>query len=263
MNKVTFEQCVEGAWRDAANFIGRYPLFVVALSAGLFFIGVARNELRGSHSFSVFLALGALWLLRLLLITVSAVQTLRHVLLRHETAIARASACWSYLKYGGLVYGFAACTMALMAMIVILMIVAFHMLGIRVHELASGAVVICIVVMFAIWVHVRLSLLPIHVAIGMPLHWRAAWRDSRGHCLGILGTYLAISLTLAFVALIVGVIAGAVAGIFPGALAENRGLLTKSIQDLLSIPAVVVVSAGSAWIYRRYAAELLTQSGAG
>ena len=256
MQTITLTECVGGAWRDAWGLARRHPLFIVSCFAGIFFIGIAQNELHGHYTLSDLLALGALWLLRALLMSAVAVHTLRYVLLGDEAA-ARTFADRAYWCYCGLTYGFVICAIAATGVVVFLVAMAFHLVGFHTHQRAVSAVEVCVIVMTVIWVHVRLSLLPSHVAIGRPLRWRAAWRDTRGNGWGIAGTYLAVGLTFFGLVLIVGAVAAA----FAIALGDGvHGPIMKLTQSVLLVPAIAVSSAASAWIYRRYAAELLPQS---
>ncbi|WP_042338503.1 hypothetical protein [Paraburkholderia ferrariae] len=75
-----------------------------------------------------------------------------------------------------------------------------------IHNLFNAlfATMDCIALMIALWVHLRISLLPGHVAIGKPVGWRAAWRNTRGHALSIFGTWLAIIAPAIGLAVLVG-----------------------------------------------------------
>jgi hypothetical protein len=255
MPTITFTQCIEGAWRDAWGFAWRHPLFIVACFAGIYFIGIVQNDIHRPYPPSGLLALAALWLLRALLMSAVAVQTLRYVLLGDE-AVAHTFSGRAYWRYCGLTYGLAIGMVLAAGVVALLVGIAFRAAGVHAHERATFAVVACVIVMLMVWVHLRLSLLPSHIAIGRPLLWRAAWRDTRGNGWSIAVTYLAIGLTLAGVGLVVGVIGAA----FGVALGEGvHGSISIFTRSILLVPAMSVSSAASAWIYRRYAAELFAQ----
>ena len=83
-----------------------------------------------------------------------------------------------YWCYCGLTYGFVICAIAATGVVVFLVAMAFHLVGFHTHQRAVSAIEVCVIVMTVIWVHVRLSLLPSHVAIGRPLRWRALRRSA-------------------------------------------------------------------------------------
>lgn len=257
MQKFAFEECIAGAWRDGWNLVQQRPLFVVASVVVIFFIRIAQDELGAlplPHPVSVLLATGALWLLRLLLMNVIVVQAVRYVLLGDEALTVSAFAGRDYWRYCGLAYGLLASMIAAVAVGMALAASASHLLGIHGHEHALYSTSGWVVTIVAVWVNARFSLLPSHVAIGRPLIWRAAWRDTRGHCMTIIGTYLGIAVSLCGSAILVGGIAGLIAFAFHDG---RNGPVMELAQILILVAALVVFATGSGWIYRRCAVGLI------
>ncbi|WP_031365184.1 hypothetical protein [Caballeronia sordidicola] len=259
MQKFTFEECIAGAWRDGWNLARQRPLFVVTSIAAIFFIRIAQDELRAipvPHSISVMLAMGALWLISVLLMNAIVVQAVRYVLLGDEATTFSAFAGRNYWRYCGLAYGLLASIIIATIVGMTFIVIALHLLGIHGHERALYSTSGFVIVIVAVWVNVRLSLLPSHVAIGKPLSWRAAWRDTRGRCMTIVGTHLGIVVTLCGGAILVEGIAGLIAF----AINDGRhGPVMELALVIILVPGLIVSGAGSGWIYRRYAVELVAQ----
>lgn len=258
MQTISFGECVAGAWRDAWNMALQRPLFIAVCTTAIFFtrfIQVTLGDLPAPHSMSVMLMIGALWLLKLLLTNAVVVQAMRYVLLGDEATATDALAGRDYWRYCGLTYGLVMVMIVAVVAGTVLVATASRLLGIHGHGRALYMTSACTIAIAAIWVNARLCLLSSHVAIGRPLSWRAAWRDTHGHAMTIIGTWLTIALTLCVAAVLIMGIATLIAH----ALRDGRhGPVIEFAQILVLVASLIISGAGSGWIYRRYALGLVT-----
>jgi hypothetical protein len=260
MQRPTFEDCIAGAWRDGCNLVRERPLFIVLSIAALYFVRVAVDELRvhhTPHSLSFLLAPVALWVIKVLLLNIVAVQAVRHVLLGNQAHDRRGFAGRDFWRYCGVTYGLLVSLFLLALAFVALVGLASHWLGLRGHERALYATTTCAALIAAIWVHARFSLLPSHAAIGRPLRWRAAWRDTRGHSFAIVCTNLGIAVTVCVCAALVGGLGALIAFAFHDG---RNGPVMELVVTMASALGLVVCAAGWGWVYRRYAVALLEES---
>jgi hypothetical protein len=260
MSEITLKECMAGAWRDAGHLIRQRPLLIVVSVAILFFIHVVEESVQVhvlAYPMLTLSALCGLGLIRFLCMSAITVQGLRYVLVGNNAVGARTFVGRDFWRYCGVTYGLAISMAAIALSIIIAVIETLHAFGIYAHFNALFATMGGIALVIALWVYLRISLLPSHVAIGKPVGWRAAWRDTRGHALSIFGTWLAIIAPLIGLAILVSV---AIALIAITAHDHNLVPLMALTHAVLLVPALAVFSAGSAWIYRRYAAQLLAQS---
>ncbi|MFX1767453.1 hypothetical protein PWP93_33705 [Paraburkholderia sp. A1RI-2L] len=258
MQTISFGECVAGAWRDAGNMVLQRPLFIAVCTTAIFFtrfIQVSLGDLPAPHSMQVMLAIGALWLVKLLLTNAVVVQAMRYVVLGDDAIAIDTLVGRDYWRYLGLTYGLTVVMIVAVVAGALLVATASRFLGIHGHARALSMTSACAMALAAIWVNVRLCLLSSHVAIGRPLSWRAAWRDTHGHAMTIIGTWLTIALTICIAAvLIMGI-----AALISHALRDGRhGPVLQFAQILVLVAALSISGAGSGWIYRRYATGLIT-----
>jgi hypothetical protein len=256
MQTLTFDQCVTRAWADTWRIARQNPLYATLAIATFYFTGVARDSLHASPthaSAGTLLELGALWLFRLLIVHMLIVQTQRYVLL-DERPINR------HAFFGGAFWRSLALNYGLMIGMFIGVIVIYALTRIAHHfvtlpSIGKGgiAVNVCIVIMVWVWLCTRFGLLLTQAAIGRPLRWKAGLRDTHGHCWTIIGTNVVLAITAIFGFLVL-LIPAVVFRIVFGANSEH------AIEELLG-PVFIAVgltadAACSAWIYRRFAANL-------
>ncbi|RKP49337.1 hypothetical protein D7S89_11245 [Trinickia fusca] len=141
--------------------------------------------------------------------------------------------------------------LGILAAVVVLSLVVVFALGSR----PTWWWPMALIALVAWLVGVRASLVFTHIAIGNTIQWRAAWQDSRGHFWSITLTYLIAMLPLIAVALVF------VAG-YELALRDMIGAAYQA--QLIALGAAVWMyatcslhAACSAWLYRRYAVQLL------
>ncbi|CAB3783794.1 hypothetical protein LMG28688_01720 [Paraburkholderia caffeinitolerans] len=258
MQTISFGECVAGAWRDAWNMALQRPLFIAVCTTAIFFtrfIQVSLGDLPAPHSLQVMLVIGMLWLVKLLLTNAVIVQAMRYVVLGDEAIAIDALGGRDYWRYLGLTYGLMVVMIVAVVGGTMLVATASRFLGIHGHARALYMTSACAMAMAAIWVNVRLCLLSSHVAIGRPLSWRAAWRDTHGHAMIIIGTWLTIALTICVAA----VLLMGIAALISYAVRDGRhGPVIQFAQILVLVAAVSISGAGSGWIYRRYAMGLIT-----
>jgi hypothetical protein len=258
MGAIRFADCFKGAWRDALKLMRQRPLLVAALSVALFFLQFALDELHQPPRTSSLLALLSiivLTLLKLGVMNVMAVKAMRYVLLGDADIAALAGR--DFWRYFGITVGVA--LGALVCVTVATLIVAIVLPRIGIHAYSRALVVTSGVVsgLLALWISLRLCLLFCHVAIGRPLDARAAWRDSRGNVWRIVGFHLSLTLSLCVLVVPFGLLGSLLAFLLDsGSKAYAFGLS----QALASGPMLLVLGAGSAWVYRRFAKALLPAS---
>jgi hypothetical protein len=259
MQKPTFEECIAGAWRDACDFVRESPLFIVLSIAALFFIRLLQEELRARptpHSLAILFATASLWIIRLLLLNIINVQAVRYVLLDRTNSwvgfIGR-----DFWRYFGLLYGLLVSLLMAVIVCIVLLVITWHLLGLHGHERALSMTGGCAAMIAAAWVNLRLSLLPSHAAIGRRLSWRAAWRDTHGHCIAIVGINLGIALTVCAGAALFGGLGALIALIFHDG---RNGPVMELVLAVASVLGLVVCASGWGWVYRRYAVALIEHS---
>ncbi|CAM2163335.1 conserved membrane hypothetical protein [Paraburkholderia sacchari] len=258
MQTISFGECVAGAWRDAWNMALQRPLFIAVCTTAIFFtrfIQVSLGDLPAPHSRQVMLMIGALWLVKLLLTNAVVVQAMRYVVLGNEAGSIDAFAGRDYWRYLGLTYGLTAVMIVAIVACAMLVAIASRFIGMPGHVRALSMTSACAMAIATIWVNVRLCLLSSHIASGRPLSWRAAWRDTRGHAMTIIGTWLTIGLTVCVAAVLVMGIAALIAHAFRDG---RHGPVIQFAQILVLVAALSISGAGSGWIYRRYAMGLIT-----
>lgn len=257
MQKITFGACITGAWRDGWGLMRRRPLLIVVSIAITFFLRLAQDKLSAHPvpgSILLLAELCGLWLLRLLVINVVVVQAVRYVVLGNDGLAGRALIGRDYWRYIGVAYGLMVAVIAVMGISMILVTVISHLFGFYGHERALYATTLCAAGMFSFWVHLRFNLLTTHIAAGRPLNWRAAWHDTHGRFIAIVGTYLGLTLTLIPVAILGGAAIGLIAFF---AHAGRHGPVLAIAQTMLLVPASIIAAAGAGWVYRRFAVSLV------
>jgi hypothetical protein len=255
MKAITFADCFTGAWRDALKLMRQQPLFVAAISMAIFLLQFVFDKLEHApknHSLLLLLILIAVPLLKVGLMSAMAVKAMRYVLLDDvNTATSVGRAFWRYCGFTiVLVLG------TVVGVMVAVKIVAFILPlgGIHAHARAIYMTSPVAFGMLAIWLNLRLCLLACHVAIGRALDLRAAWRDSRGNVWQIVGVHLALMLSLCVAVMPIGLLSSFVTFLLgEGSKESVLGLF----EALASAPMMLVLGAGSAWVYRRFAKALL------
>jgi hypothetical protein len=139
------------------------------------------------------------------------------------------------------------------AVVVAMMMLAILSL-VATRTLKLGFVVYVPLLLVYLFVVVRLSLLYPSIALGSKLTLRAAWHDSRGHVLSMLGVGVVTYLPLFVIALVLFFVAGP-----KSMLAQQHpgSAVAAILQAVLSALFAVLAAASLSWLYRRYARELL------
>jgi hypothetical protein len=254
MTAITFEECLAGAWRDAWKLARQRPMFVTAATMAIFLLQFVLEELHrapGRRSLAILLLLIVVPLLKFWVMNLIVVQAMRFVLLGDgDTATIIGRDLW---RYCGITLGIL--LVSATGVVAASMIVAKLLpnIGIHAHARALTMTSACAFVMLAVWLNLRLSLLPCHIAVGRPLNLPAAWRDSRHNTLRIASFHFVLWLTLCAFAVPVALVGGVVAI----TLGEGRhGPVFGLLQMLAYGPMLVVLGAGSAWMYKRFANTL-------
>ncbi|QGZ65338.1 hypothetical protein [Paraburkholderia acidisoli] len=253
---MNFAQCVTGAWVDAWRITRRSPLFIALLVAGVYFLDLERSYVRSAHANTLptYAALGVLWALQALLLSIAIVQMHRFVVLDEPPVSRHAFLGGAYWRHVVVTYG-----LSFLAIVVgIVACFAFSGLSwaIQSHGPGRGGVAVFAVVLAWVyaWLSARISLINTQASLGRPLRWRAAWRDTRGNARKIYGTLCVLGVTGGFAALPVILLVFAIAAIFGR---NSLHAVAQLFEDLFAVWFALLVAACSAWIYRRFAAELL------
>lgn len=258
MQKSTFKKCIEGAWRDGRDLVCERPLFIALSIAWVFWIHLAQHGLRTypiQHPVLFLFATGGLWIIEMLILNIVAVQAVRYVLL--DRTIGSGFSGRDFWRYVGVTGGIWAFLSIFVIACFLLVATASRLLGLVGHVRTISATGGGAAAIAAIWVSTRLILLPSHAAIGRPLRWRAAWRDTRGHCISIFGIGMGIVLTLSVVALLISVLGALIAFAFHDG---RHGPMMALVNAMVSVLGLVVATTGVGWIYRCFAVTLIEQS---
>lgn len=251
-----FAQCVTGAWADAWRMTRRSPLFIAVMVAGFYFLDVERNHVVAAHAQAspTLAALGALWVVQVLLISIATVQMQRFVLLDEAPVSSHAFLGGPYWRYIAVSYGIKLAVIFGVAATLLACVIARPILHLPKPGNFSLAVTGMLILWLAVWLQARIGLIITQASIGRPLRWRAAWNDTRGNLRKIYGTLcvLAVTLVIAFMPVVVLE--------FGFAAVLGKGSLQAIMQlcrAVFLVWASMVSAACAAYIYRRFAAELI------
>lgn len=258
---MNFAQCVTGAWVDAWRITRRSPLFIALLVAGVYFLDLERSTVKAAHAnvLPTFGALALLWVLQALLLSIAIVQVHRFILLDEPPVSRHAFLGGAYWRYVVVAYGVSC--LAIVGVVIAALVFFGLSWAIESHSPGRGGLAVFAVVMCWLyaWFLMRMSLMYTQASLGRPLRWRAAWRDTRGNMRKIYGTQCVLSITIAFALLPVIILKFTIIAMLG---ADSRLAVTQLFSDLIAVWAALLFSACSAWIYRRFAAELLQRGGA-
>lgn len=266
MSEITWFQCVVGAWRDGLRTIMLRPLSFVGVFVVTVIIGFVQYKLqvtlataKANGDAVAILRQAPMGLLPLLVqlwvMGFAVVLASRHVVLGAES-LALLYDTRSIMQFVWLAF-------QLGILFVVAAVVIFFGSRLILHSrspflpLLLGIVFTCL----AAWVHTRVSLLFVHVALGRPKRWGDCWRDTSGHFWTIFGTSVAITATTAVVATLGYAIVRVAMRL---AQADPTNVAFASIVEQAAVTAVLlpVGSAGMAWIYLRFANRLAGNSDA-
>jgi hypothetical protein len=252
MEQLTFGACVKNGWISAWQVVTRMPWLVLGVCA----VFACTSLLRFPHYAAAAAtpdaqasAGHALMSFVLLVLQAAASATLsikvhRFVLLGEgaNPLVPHAGKPLGRLALLGLAVAFVVFVLAMLTFAVI-----------RMAKLSLQVYVPFLIV--CIFVFARMSLLYPSIALGSRFALRAAWRDSRGHVLSIMGvtllTYAPLVVVFVLLILLVG---------HKGVHAGDGVVVHAIIQALFSGVFVVFAATSLSWLYRRYAQELLTHA---
>ena len=253
MQPMTFMECVKRAWASAWQAAVQMPLLVVGTFvayAALGWFGLAGRPVpaEGVTPSGALIALGNLAsLLNSLIYLWFTLKISRFVLLGERTTPLMPARARPFLRIFavGLILAVALGAFALALWFVL-------------RPQYQGGAAFLMLVVIAIWmfVAVRLSLLFPALAIGSPIAFGAAWRDSRGHFWSLFGVTFVAALPIAVCGLLV-LIGMGLAGVSP-AIVQQPGWLTALAigQSIGNIVFALLTTTALAWLYRRYADAL-------
>ncbi|HEY4802452.1 MAG TPA: hypothetical protein VIH96_07510 [Paraburkholderia sp.] len=253
MQQMTFMECVKRAWASAWQAAVQMPLLVVGTFvayAALGWFGLAGRPVpaEGVTPSGALIALGNLAsLLNSLIYLWFTLKISRFVLLGERTTPLMPARARPFLRIFavGLILAVALGAFALALWFVL-------------RPQYQGGAAFLMLVVIAIWmfVAVRLSLLFPALAIGSPIAFGAAWRDSRGHFWSLFGVTFVAALPIAVCGLLV-LIGMGLAGVSP-AIVQQPGWLTALAigQSIGNIVFALLTTTALAWLYRRYADAL-------
>jgi hypothetical protein len=253
MQQMTFMECVKGAWLSAWQAAVQMPLLVLgtfAAYAALGWFGLAGRPVPnvGEAPSAGLVMLGNLAsLLNSLLYLWFTLKISRFVLLGERSAPLMPAGAKPFLRIFavGLILAVALGAFALLLWVVL-------------RPQYQGGAAFLFLVVIAIWmfVAVRLSLLFPALAIGSPIAFGAAWRDSRGHFWSLFGVTFVTALPIAVCGLLI-LIAMGLAGISPEIVQQPGWLTALAIgQSIGNVVFALLTTSALAWLYRRYANTL-------
>ncbi|VVD94210.1 hypothetical protein PEP31012_01761 [Pandoraea eparura] len=267
MDPITFKQCFKGAWRDGFNALRQRPwlclaiavVFLVTAGLSISLDQLARTASQTGEpaiyrlrialmSFGVFFA-------NLVAFSVLVIHVFRYTILGPEAARQGrwyGRDLWRYLW---------ASTQIFVAFAGVWLVIALGAaLALRAtgHSNSyAGLATFCVLLICALaYVLVRVSLIFAQIGAGRSKRWRAAWRDSRGHFWSMFGTMIGTVLPLMIAGGVVSALFAALLHVMPAAKTAALGMLV--LQTVLSVMWIAVSTGTSAWLYRRFASELLT-----
>jgi hypothetical protein len=253
MQQMTFMECVKRAWSSAWQAAVQMPLLVVGTFvayAVLGWFGLAGRPVpnAGEAPSAALVMLGNLAsLLNSLVYLWFTLKISRFVLLGERTSPLMPAKAKPFLRIFavGLILAVA------------LGAFAFVLWFVLRPQYQGGAAFLMLVVL-AIWIFVavRLSLLFPALAIGSPIAFSAAWRDSRGHFWNLFGVTFVTALPIAVFGLLL-LIAMGLAGISPEIVQKPGWLTALAIgQSIGNIVFALLTTSALASLYRRYANTL-------
>ncbi len=260
MTTITFEECITGTWRDSIRMVRQRPLLIAATTVAIYFVQFMQSKLHHAprrHSLLIPLLILGLYLLKLLVMNVLAVQAIRYVVLgESHTGLPLGRNLW---RYYGVSLGFCLAFFLSILLGPLIAILILRFIGIHGHGRALSMTLVFAALMLAVWINLRCSLVGCHVALGRPLNLRAAWRDSRGNVRRIVGFHCVLALSLCAILLPTALV-GAVANWVLGESGDSP--VFRLVESVAFGPMLIVAGAGSAWLYRRFARSLLESPGA-
>lgn len=253
MQQMTFMECVKRAWSSAWQAATQMPLlvagtFIVYAALGWFGLAGRPVPTEGVAPSAGLVALGNLAsLLNSLVYLWFTLKISRFVLLGERAKPLMPAGAKPILRIFavGLI------------LVVALGALAFVLWFVLRPQYQGGAAFLMLIVS-AVWIFVavRLSLLFPALAIGSPINFGAAWRDSRGHFWSLFGVTLVAALPIAVCGLLI-LIGMGLAGASPAIVQTPQWLTALAIvQSIGNIVFALLTTTALAWLYRRYASAL-------
>ncbi|WP_287495705.1 hypothetical protein [Pandoraea sp. CB10b_02] len=271
MEQITFKQCFRGAWRDGFNALRNRPILCLSVAVivlVMFALGVSLRSLAATMAHDgvaagprirVGLVSFAVMIVNVVAFSVLALHIFRYVILGPEAARAArwyGRDLWRYLWTSIQIFVSIAVVWIVLSVLAVL---ALRAMG---HGSSFALLGTFFVLLFCalIYALVRVQLIYGQIGAGRSKRWRAAWHDSRGHFWAMFGTTFVSVLPLVAVGIVLTVLFRLVLAVAPDATVVVLGSLI--LQTLLSVAWIAVAIGSAAWVYRRFANELLQLDGA-
>ncbi|MEQ5840476.1 hypothetical protein N0A02_13675 [Paraburkholderia acidicola] len=280
MESITIGQCFRGAWKDAVSALRYRPLVVFIIFAALVVISYVQNALTLLISSPVVMVMATYgtWTIYLLTAILSVTQLCAFVGLSMQVqryTVLGADAARSAAFFDRRFWKFIGVSLLLWFLFVVATGAGFNALVLmlsfgsssdqgfladRATDLASSAGMLALFVV-GLFVSIRLSLLPCHVATGTGgrMLWRAAWHDTRDHVWKIAATYLVTGLPMLVIPIVYAVFKGVyIATLLGYGMGDSIVFCLSVVEALWMVFAIALGAACSAWVYRRFASALLS-----
>ncbi|VVD95264.1 hypothetical protein [Pandoraea cepalis] len=267
MEPITFKQCFKGAWRDGFNALRQRPWLSLAIAVVFLVtsgLSVSLDQLARTASqigepalyrlrialmsFGVFFA-------NLVAFSVLVIHVFRYTILGPDAARQGrwyGRDLWRYLWTSTQVFvGFATVWLVVGIGVVLAMRATGH------GNSSAGLATFCVLLIcMVLYVLTRVSLIFAQIGAGRSKRWRAAWQDSRGHFWAMFGTTIGTVLPLIIAGIVVTALFAALLRVAPAAKSVALGTLV--LQTVMSVAWIAVSTGSAAWLYRRFADQLLT-----
>ncbi|SUA93259.1 hypothetical protein [Pandoraea pulmonicola] len=266
MEQITFKQCFKGAWRDGFDALRSRPILCLSIAVivlVMFALGVSLKSLAlemahdgtpAGPRIRLGLTSFAVMIVNVVAFTVLALHVYRYVILGPQAAREAhwyGRDLWRYLWTVIQIFvGMA----VVWVVLVVLAVLAMRSTG-RTTSFALLGTFFVLLFCGLIYVLVRVQLIYGQIAAGRSKRWRAAWRDSHGHFWAMFGTTLVSVLPLVVVGIVLTILFRLALVLMPDATLVVFGSLV--LQTLLSVAWIAVAIGSAAWVYRRFANELL------
>jgi len=262
-------ECFKGAWRDTGRTLLKMPVLIFVIFALMLATECIRDRLQiasqpaldagamsPGKSVLVLFSFG-MFILTMVVSSILSVRVIRYSLFG-DTPRSRDGALGRYMTLLLIAFG---------GILVFVLALVFAT-AVLIHAMKSGGatrdlkygvlitygVVYLLALCLIIFVWTRLSLLFPHTAAGGKIRWRSAWQDTRGHFWVMIATFGLTTLPIMIVSVVLAYVR-----LYALRQLDVSGL-TYDISTFLSTAATVLsmVTAAtcSAWVYRRFAAEL-------